>query len=295
MGALSTLKAFIPSHLHARLRPAFRAAKRRIARIDQFVDRRAFTRDQFVAHLGDLGFTSGATVMLHSSFRAIRRRAPFLSAPDLIHLFQDILGEEGTLLMPTFPVSGRQADYVAGHRRFSLRETPSMTGALTEVFRTTPGVVRSIHPTHPVAAWGRRARDLVATHHEGSTFGAASPFCRLRESNGIVVGLGTRLRNAFTILHVAEDLNPDSRELAFEAHPRQLIVDDGSGERLFELRVMRTDVSREYGRVERILLDEGVLRYTRVHGLQCAKTNAAEFIDRTLRLAEANAYLLRKT
>jgi aminoglycoside 3-N-acetyltransferase len=270
------------------------AARQHVASIDRFIDRRTFTRNQFVQFLESLGFRGGATVMVHSSMRAIRRRAPHLSAEALIRLLQDLVRSDGTLLMPTFPFSGKEADYANTHTRFSVRHTPSKTGALTEVFRAMPDVIRSFHPTHPVAAWGRHALDLVARHHEGSTFGIQSPFYRMKEYEGLVIGLGTRLRNAFTILHVAEDLNPVSRELAFDERPRVMMVDDGVAEIPCELRIMRPGVEREYRRVERILLDEGILRYVRTRGLQCAVTSARAFIERTLKLADENAYLLRQ-
>src|SRR5881397_1311983 len=42
--------------------------------------------------------------------------------------------------------------YVQKNPKFDLRRTPSKVGPLTEVFRPLPSVVRSLHPTHPVAA-----------------------------------------------------------------------------------------------------------------------------------------------
>jgi aminoglycoside 3-N-acetyltransferase len=225
--------------------------------------------------------------------RAVRRRAPFLDPEDLIQILQNLLQPGGTLLMPTFPFEGNQAAYVAANERFHVRNTPSKVGALTEVFRNMSGVLRSVHPTHPVAAWGEHARELLATHHEGSTFGVNSPFYKLREYDGLVIGLGTRLRNAFTIIHVAEDINPASRELAFDESPRTMIVEDGVHETPFKLRVMRAGVRRRYEDVEKILVAENILRFIRVRGLQCTVTNASAFIARTLQLAEANNYLLR--
>ena len=126
--------------------------------------------------LRDLGFNPGATVMVHSSFSHIRRRVPDLSPQSLIALLQDLLGSQGTLLIPTFPFQGSQGEYADKNPRFDVQKTPSKVGVLTEVFRQTPGVIRSKHPTHPVGAWGRHARDILSTHHLGPTFGVTSPF-----------------------------------------------------------------------------------------------------------------------
>ncbi len=261
--------------------------------LDRAVDRRTLPRDRFIELLGELGCRPGATVMIHSSMSEIRRRVPGLTPQKLIGILQELLGSAGTLLMPTFPFLGRQMSYVDAHNEFNIETTPSLTGALTEVFRQTPGVIRSWHPTHSVAGWGRHARELLSTHHLGPTFGRTSPFYKLREYNGVVIGLGTRLRNAFTILHVPEELHPAARELAFDPRPRRMTIVNGSDSFVYEFRVMRTDVNREYARVEQILLREGVLRYLQVGGLQCAATHADAYIHRGLRLASENAYMLR--
>ena len=171
--------------------------------------------------------------------------------------------------------------------------TPSQVGALTEVFRQMPDVARSLHPTHPVSGWGRHAKELLGTHHLGSTFGITSPFYKLRQYKGLVVGLGTRLRHALTILHVPEELNPQARELAFEESPRTMRIVNGPDEILYEFRVMRKGVARKYKSVERTLLQAGVLRYVRAAGLQCAVTEAGAYIDLGLELARRNSYMLR--
>ena len=75
--------------------------------------------------------------------------------------------------MPTFPFQGAQG--ADKYSRFDVQKTPSKVGILTEVFRQTQGVERSKHPTHPVAAWGLHANEIVSTHHLGPTFGVTSP------------------------------------------------------------------------------------------------------------------------
>ena len=60
-------------------------------------------------------------------------------------------------------------------------------GFVTEVFRRTPGVVRSIHPTHSVSALGPLARHLTEAHHRApSVFGTGSPWQRFADTLPVV-------------------------------------------------------------------------------------------------------------
>jgi len=287
------LRDQLPVRWHTRLFPIFDLARDSYGRFQRTIDRRKLSRQEFVALLRDLGFNPGATGMLHSSFSHVRRRVPGISPKNLIALLQDLLGPEGTLLMPTFPFQGSQGEYADKTPRFDVQKTPSKVGVLTEVFRQTPGVVRSKHPTHPVAAWGRHAREIISTHHLGPTFGVTSPFYRLREFDGMVVGLGTRYRYAFTIGHVIEELHPRLRQYDFEKRSRKMIIVDGKVETPYEFRVLRSDLPREFTRLTRILRRDRLLRYVTVRGLPCAVAKADPFIRRTLELAEENRYIVR--
>jgi aminoglycoside N3'-acetyltransferase len=287
------LRDHLPVRWHSRLFPIFDFARGACERLERTVDQRTLSDAAFIGLLRDLGFNPGATVMVHSSFSHIRRRVPQITPQRLIGLLQELLGPEGTLLMPTFPFQGSQGEYADKNPRFDVQKTPSRVGILTEVFRQTPGVVRSKHPTHPVGAWGQHAKEIVSTHHLGPTFGVTSPLYRLREFDGIVVGLGTRYRYAFTIGHVIEELHPRLRQHDFEERVRKMIIVDGDIEIPYEFRVLRHDLPREFGRFTRLLRKEKILRYVTGAGLPCAVAKADPFIRRSLQLAEENRYIVR--
>lgn len=66
--------------------------------------------------------------------------------------------KEGLLVLPTHTWS-----YIdAQNPRFSVLESPSCVGILPELFRKRPGVIRSWHPTHSVAALGADAALFTA-------------------------------------------------------------------------------------------------------------------------------------
>ena len=114
----------------------------------------------------------------------------------------DALGPDGTLLMPALSYHGVTPEQPS----FDVRLTPSNVGALPEYFRTRPGTLRSVHPTHSVCGVGRLAAELLERHIEDRTpCGPRSPFHLLPEYDGQILMLGCGLRPN-TSMHAVEEL-----------------------------------------------------------------------------------------
>ncbi|GAJ01780.1 unnamed protein product, partial [marine sediment metagenome] len=93
---------------------------------------------------------------------------------------------------------------------FDALVTPSNVGAIPEHFRTRPGTLRSVHPTHSVCGVGMRAAELLADHHLDSTpVGPHSPFRRLRDVGGQLLMLGCGLGPNTSIHGIEELVEPD--------------------------------------------------------------------------------------
>jgi aminoglycoside 3-N-acetyltransferase len=167
-----------------------------------------FDPDELATALSRIGLREGDTVLAHVAYDSFQG---FTGGPGtVIEILQRQLGPRGTLLMPTMPFSGSALDYVAKTRFTDLKRTPSAMGFITEVFRRMPGVLRSCHPTHPVAAWGARAVELTSDHHRcASPCGEGSPYLRLMEVDGKILFLGVDI-TSMTFYHgVEERLEPD--------------------------------------------------------------------------------------
>jgi aminoglycoside 3-N-acetyltransferase len=124
----------------------------------------------------------------------------------VIGALEDVLGPEGLIAMPAFPLDRPALDYLREGHVFDLLETPSKMGAISERFRTTPGSERSLHPTHSVSARGPGAAQLVAGHAEAETpFGGGTPFAALIERGAHQVWFGSGAA-AFTMYHAFECL-----------------------------------------------------------------------------------------
>lgn len=153
-----------------------------------------------------------AILMLHSS---ISNMQPMYqgTAKDLLEFLLRFVGPERTLAMPTFffgtPELFDRA-YYRQHPRFDVRRTPSQMGLVTELFRRRPDVVRSLHPTHSVCAFGPLANELCATHHlSPCACGEFSPFGIMGLHKTIIVGLGVEYYRTLTQVHSMEQILGD--------------------------------------------------------------------------------------
>jgi aminoglycoside 3-N-acetyltransferase len=179
------------------------------------------TQDDIVAGLRGLGLGAGAGVMVHSSLKSFGHVPG--GARTVIDALMEVLTPEGTLLLPTFnhDVPFRPG----GPGYFDPRETPTLNGAIPDLFWRLPGVRRSLDPTHPYAAWGKHARLYTEFHHRTLTMGSQSPLGLLHADDGYALLLGVRY-SSNTFHHVVETiLGVPCLGLRTEAYP--VVLPDG--------------------------------------------------------------------
>lgn len=174
------------------------------------------TRASLAADLAALGLSTGDTVLVHSSMRAIGWVPGAQVA--VVQALLDVLGPDGTLVVPTQtggnsdpkhwsnpPVPEEWWPTVREHMpAFDPAITPSVgIGVVAESVRTWPGAVRSNHPHTSFAAVGARAATLMARHDLDCQFGAESPLAALEAVGARVLLLGVGY-DACTAFHLAE-------------------------------------------------------------------------------------------
>ena len=195
------------------LKPAKRLAKaalellrRRSSAREQKQTRRHVSREELAAGLARLGIEPGDAVFIHSSLSSLGYVEG--GAATVVQALQDAVGPQGTLVLPTYYMPGgsilataEMSDYV-----FDVRKHGTNMGRLPEAFLASPGIARSVHPTHSVSAWGRHARYLTEAHHQApSVFGEGSPWQRfVGLERAKVLGLGISM-GPVTFYHVLED------------------------------------------------------------------------------------------
>jgi hypothetical protein len=166
-----------------------------------------FTPEDLTRALRQLGVVPGDVLMVHSAFD---RFVGFRGGPlDVVRTLQAVVGKDGTLLMPTTPFRRGAIEYALTDPIFDARQTVSQMGLVTEIFRRSQGVVRSNHPTHSVAAWGRHASAMIAGHEQADTpCGRLSPYARLLEHQGKILLAGVADHTMTFGYVVVEELEP---------------------------------------------------------------------------------------
>ena len=149
------------------------------------------------------GVPGDGVLFVHSAFR--RLGAAGFRADAFIEGLIDYM-RDGTLVMPT--MSWRVV--TPANPWFDEIETPSHVGVVAELFRRSYATHRSLHPTHSVAALGRHAAKLTATHHQGDTpCPLTSPYGKAREMDAHVLLLGIGLERCTAIHHAEEMVAPE--------------------------------------------------------------------------------------
>ena len=146
----------------------------------------------------ELGVGRGDVLVLQSSYKGC---GEIEGGPDgLIDALMDLLGPEGTLIMPAYNFT----QWTSNHY-FDVLETPSEVGIITEVFRNRENVGRTAHPIHSLSVWGKYKEELVNIQCSKS-FGEDSVFAKLIEYNALysTIGLGSKM--PFLPCHYTEDI-----------------------------------------------------------------------------------------
>jgi len=167
-----------------------------LARHDFVKLRPVLTKGDYRAALEAVGVPRGGVLMVHSSLSEF---GYVEGGPEtVIDALLEALGPEGTLAMPTLSFSW------VGRMPYDRQRTPSRVGAITEAFRRRPGVVRSPHPTHSIAAHGPKAEEIVSLHTpDRPVFAAEGAYGKLYELDGGILMLCKLGSN--TSLHMAEE------------------------------------------------------------------------------------------
>jgi aminoglycoside 3-N-acetyltransferase len=150
------------------------------------------TKATIERELRRLGLQRGDKLFVHSSLSSMGHVVG--GADTVIDAILEVIGPEGTLMVPTF---------TPNCALFDVRRTPSKTGLITETLRRRPEAVRSWHPTHSVAAIGREAKELTRDHLQFRALGKGSPVDRLAKRGGYVLLLGVG-HNRNSTVHVGE-------------------------------------------------------------------------------------------
>src|ERR1700679_3892724 len=164
-GVRAMLKRFLSQERRTELKRLQGQARKRFAPLLTLVHG-SFTSEQLLAEFEICLPSNFEILMVHSSFDSF---LPMYkgNAKDLVRALIDFCGPNRTVVMPSFVMGGRNYDAAAyfQSKPFDIRTTPSDMGIIAEIFRRTPNVRRSLHPTCGICAFGPLANEVPPGHH----------------------------------------------------------------------------------------------------------------------------------
>lgn len=232
-----------------------------------------------------LGIRKGDKIIMHSSLQSLGKARDLVKFPNcgadyLIDAFLEQIGPHGILCVPTFtkafvsPRSGPTGEV------FDPETTPSRVGSITNVVRTHPKAVRSLHPTHPWSAIGKNVDEFVKGHDQTSTFGRDSVCGRMYDWDFKIVWFGTT-GTTNTSTHFAEDWLDLPCMTSEDA-----LVKDGDGFK--KVTVYRSpsgarDFYRNGSKLDKLMETWNIQTKGQIHSATVAVMRHREFMNRLLR------------
>ncbi|MBE6750391.1 MAG: AAC(3) family N-acetyltransferase [Ruminococcaceae bacterium] len=206
-------------------------------------------------------------------------------AETIVEAFIEYFGKKGLVVFPATswklgylvdkdgnsrdPSLGKIEGFTEFGNHFDVKTTPCHgLGIIPEIFRTYPGVVRSICPTSSVCAYGPDAADFCSGHEKAETpLNWNSPWGKLYDRKAKIIFLGTTMR-CNTFMHVLEEYAGVPNILA--PYIWKYTVTDYSGNTYpIEFRRHEPEHNAYYLKVQQELIDNGVAKEVKFGSANC--------------------------
>ena len=219
-----------------------------------------YTKQELKNMIKEMGIESTDTLFIHSSMKAIGEVVG--GADTVLDSFMEYL-ENGLLILPTHT----WANMSESHNVYDPKKEPSCVGVLTNLFMKREGVVRSLHPTHSVAAYGKDNIEYIKGEEEITTpCGIGGCYDRLRERNAKILLLGVNhSRNTF--IHCVEEILQVPERFTEKPVLFKIVMPDGSiKESMVYRHYNRTTahISETYTKLEQAFYDNNVAKKSKV-------------------------------
>lgn len=232
------------------------------------------TREDLINGFKALGLTSADTVLVHSALSSFGYVEG--GADTVIDALLAVLCE-GTLAVPT--LTGAEEDGPEHPPFCDVRSTPCWTGRIPETFRRRKEAVRSLHPTHSVAAIGKRAKELTAGHENSSSpCDEHSPYYKLAKMDGFILLLGVNQWNN-TTMHCVEEL----AQVPLHLHDcfTDCTVVDYDGNMLTVTNRLHSWLPphADFTRMEPLLIEGGAITFGKIGNCEIRLVSARKLLD----------------
>ena len=235
------------------------------------------TKETLKQQLAAMGLTGQETILIHSSMKAIGETDG--GAETVLDAWMEFF-QDGLLLLPTHTWKTVNAE----HPVFDVQKEPACVGILPNLFLKRQGVIRSLHPTHSMAGFGRNAASYLAGEEQRNT--PCTPggcYDRLKDIGGkiLLIGVGHE-RNTY-IHSVEEVLNVPNRLSA--APTAMQIVQQGKEPLTVYMRKhynpQQPHISEDFVKLNRAFEECGAAAHTVFGSADCILCDAKRIFEVT--------------
>ncbi len=237
----------------------------------------AYTKEMLKQDLHSMGLKGTDVIMVHSSMKSIGEVEG--GADTVVDAFMEYFSE-GLFMTPTHTWAQMSKEY----NLFDPETEPACVGIIPNIFMKREGVLRSLHPTHSIAAYGKDAAEYIKGEENCSTpCTIGGCWNRLYESNAKILLLGvTHIRN--TYIHAVEEMLDVPERLTAEQTHFQVKMPDGS---LKEVPLYRhynrkiTSISSTFDKLREAFVWHGAAKDVKFGGADCILCDAKKIYDVT--------------
>jgi len=236
-----------------------------------------YTKEDLVKCLKDMGLTGSEAIMVHSSMKSIGEVDG--GADTVVDAFMEFF-KDGLFMTPTHTWAQMSKEYSV----FDRETEPACVGIIPNIFMKREGVVRSLHPTHSIAAFGKDAEEYIKGE-ENATSPCPPGGCwdRLREMDAKILLLGvTHTRN--TYIHSVDEVMGIEDRLTDEPTLMHIVMPDGSYKdvqmyRHFNRTLQTGNFSDEFDKMKQAFYDLGAAKEVMFGDATCILCDAKKIFD----------------
>ena len=239
-----------------------------------------YTKQDLTAQLAEFEIDPKGILLVHLSYKSIGDVEG--RGDTVLDALMDYM-RPGLLVLPA-----HTWENVGAHSPLmDVIHTPSCVGVLPELFRKRPGVFRSLHPTHSLAAAGAEAETFLSgEEHINTPCGKNGAYYRLWENNAQILLIGVDFTSN-TFIHGIEEW--DNASGTISPDKTDLYVTNYQGVRLYtpQYRHCAPLGSTTFSKLEAPAAERGILKTKRFG-------DAAAHLMHAVPLREMTAEFLRK-
>ena len=241
-----------------------------------------YTKKDLIKDFKEIGIDPEGTLLVHSSMKAVGEVEG--RADTVIDAFMEYM-KDGLLVFPTHSWSEENNE----DDIFNPKTEKSCVGILTNIFRKREGVLRSLHPTHSLAAYGKDAKDFIKGEEKRNTpCPREGAYGKLYDRNAQILFLGCTLKSN-TFIHGVEEWNQIPNRLGEKPVEYKIVLDNQTIEApVHPHQAPVEDVSKNYDKLREPLLEKNICRTAKIGDAVSYLCQAKEMADLTSTFLQKN-------